>query len=58
MCSFYLMKYCFLEVRYRPLKGNTQFIFLCNPQTSSFNVCLMNMLKSTITKKVIVCFYK
>ena len=50
MCSFYLMKYCFLEVRYRPLKGNTQFIFLCNPQTSSVNVCLMNMLKSTITK--------
>ena len=37
-------------------KGNTQFIVLCNPQKSSVNVCLMNILKSTVTKNVIVCF--
>ena len=36
-------------------KGNAQFIFLCNPRKSSFNVFLMNILKSTVTKKVIVC---
>ena len=38
-------------------KGNAQFIFLCKPQKSSVNVCLMKMLKSTVTKKVIACFY-
>ena len=38
-------------------KGKVQFIFLCNPQQSSANVCLMKKLKSTVTKKVIVCFY-
>ena len=38
-------------------KGNAQFLFLCNPQKSSVNVCPMKILKSTITKKVIVCFY-
>ena len=32
-------------------KGNTEFIFLCNPQKSSVNVCLMKILKSTVTKK-------
>ena len=37
-------------------KGNAQFIVLCNPQKSSVNVCLMNILKSTVTKNVIVCF--
>ena len=36
------------------LIGNAQFIFLCNPQKSSVNVCLMKILKSTVTKKVIV----
>ena len=30
-------------------KGNVQFIFLCNPQKSLVNVCLMNILKSTVT---------
>ena len=39
------------------IKGNSQFIFLCNPQKSSVNICLMKILKSTFTKKVIVCFY-
>ena len=39
------------------IKGSVQFIFLCNPQKSSVNVCLMKILKSTVTKKVIVCFY-
>ena len=38
-------------------KGNTQFIFLCNSPKSSVNVCLMEILKSTVTKKVIVWFY-
>ena len=33
------------------VKGNAQFIFLCNPQKSSANVCLMKILKSTVTKK-------
>ena len=39
------------------LKGNTQFIFLCNPQKSLVNICLMKILESTVTKKVVVCFY-
>ena len=38
------------------IKGNAQLIFLCNPQKSLVNVCLMKMLKRTVTKKVIVCF--
>ena len=37
-------------------KGNMQFIFLCSPQKSSVNVCLMKMLKSTVMNKVIVFF--
>ena len=32
-------------------KGNAQFIFLCISQKSSVNVCLMKILKSTVTKK-------
>ena len=40
------------------IKGNAQFIFLCNPQKSPVNVCLMKVLKSTVTEKVIICFYK
>ena len=32
-------------------KGNGQFIFLCNPQKSLVNVCLMKISKSTVTKK-------
>ena len=39
------------------IKGNAQFIFFCNPQKSSVNVCLKKILKSTVTRKVIVCFY-
>ena len=37
------------------IKGNAQFIFLCKPQKPLVNVCLMKILKSTVTKKVIVC---
>ena len=33
------------------IKGNAQFIFLGNLQKSSANVCLMKILKSTVTKK-------
>ena len=32
-------------------KGRAQFIFLCNPPKSSVNVCLMKILKGTVTKK-------
>ena len=39
------------------VKGNAQFIFLCNPPKSSVNVCLMKVLKALSTKKVFVCFY-
>ena len=48
------------EVFYKKgiLNGNADFIFLCNPQKSSVNACFMKILKSTVTKKVIVCFYK
>ena len=38
------------------VKGNAQLIFLGNSQKSSVNVCLIKILKSTITKKEIVCF--
>ena len=39
------------------LLGNAQLIFLCNPSKLSGNVCLIKKLKSTVTKKVFVCFY-
>ena len=39
------------------VKGNMQFLLLCNPQKSLVNVCFMKILKSTVTKKVIACFY-
>ena len=32
------------------------FIFLCQPQKLSVNVCFMKILKSTDTKKVILFF--
>ena len=35
-------------------KGNAKFIFLFNPQKSSLNVCLIKILKSTLTKKKII----
>ena len=38
------------------VKGNAQFIFLYNPQKSLVNVCLIKILKRSVTKKVIVCF--
>ena len=38
-------------------KRNAQFIFLRNPQKSSVKVCLMKILKSTVTKKITVYFY-
>ena len=34
-----------------------QFIFLSDPKKSSVNVSLVKVLESTVTKKVIVCFY-
>ena len=37
------------------LKGNAEVMFLCNPKKSSVNVCLMKILKDTVTKKVILC---
>ena len=37
------------------LKGKAQFIFLCNPQNSSVNVCLIKKIKKHCHKKVIVC---
>ena len=46
---FTLMKFLF--------KKNAQFIFLNNPEKSLVNVCLVKILNSTVTKKVIVCFY-
>ena len=38
-------------LRYERVKENPQIIFLCNPQESLVNVCLMTILKSTVTKK-------
>ena len=39
------------------IKKDAQFIVLHNPPKSLINVCLMKILKSTVTKKVVVCFY-
>ena len=40
------------------IKGNAQFIFLCNPRKSLVNACLMKILKNIVKKsKVTVCFY-
>ena len=39
------------------VKGSAQFLFLCNPQKSSVNVCLMTIIKNTVTNKVIVSIY-
>ena len=41
----------------KAFKGKAQFIFLYNPQKSLVNVCVMKILKSTVTKKVNVCFH-
>ena len=41
----------------KKVRGNAQFIFLFNPKKSSVNVCLMKILKSTVTKNVVVCIY-
>ena len=40
------------------LHGNAQFTFLCNPQKSSVNVCLVKILKSAITKKRNCMFFR
>ena len=40
------------------LKGNAQFIFLCMPQKSSVNVCLMKILKSTVSFYLILSIAK
>ena len=39
------------RISFLDLKGNAQFVFLCNPQKPLVNICLMKILKSTITKK-------
>ena len=39
------------------VKGNAQVIFLCNSKKSSVNDCLVEILKSTVTKKVTVFLY-
>ena len=44
-------KICLIIMMTLCIKGNAQFIFLCNPQKSSVNVCLMKILKITATKK-------
>ena len=33
------------------LKGNAQFLFLCNPKKSSVNVCFMKIIKKHCHKK-------
>ena len=38
-------------VEKRILEGNAQFMFLRKTQKSSLNVCLIKILKSTVTKK-------
>ena len=35
----------------KELKGNAQFLFLCSPQKSSVNVCLMKIIKKHYHKK-------
>ena len=46
-----------MKYYYGSVKGNKQFVFLCNPRKSSVNICLMKILESTVTKKVVVGFY-
>ena len=36
---------------FRFIKGNEQFLFLCNPQKSTVNVCLMKIIKKHCHKK-------
>ena len=56
-CNYYHLRYKYSQSMFNNvLKGNSQLIFLCNTQKSSVNACLMRILKSTVTKKVIVCF--
>ena len=43
------------NIRDAVLKGNAQFIFLCNSQNHRLMFFSWKMLKSTVTKKVIVC---
>ena len=48
-------RWCFFKWQCRIyIKWNTQFIFLCDPQKSSVNVCLMKILTRTARKKEIV----
>ena len=39
------------NIKANSVKGNAQFIFLCHPQKLSVNVCLMKILKTTVTKE-------
>ena len=53
----YLYSVCLIcRVSRNTFKGNAQFIFLCNLQKSLFNFCLIMILKSNVTKKVIMGF--
>ena len=40
----------------KKVKEKTQFLFLCNPQKSLVNFCLMKIIKKHCHKKVITCF--
>ena len=57
LLSIVIINFKFDLINLKALEGNAQFIFLCNSQNPSVNVCLMKILKSTVPKKVIVCFY-
>ena len=57
LLSIVIINLKFDLVNLKAFEENVQFIFLCSPQKSSVNVCIMKILKSTVTKKVIVCFY-
>ena len=39
------------------LKGNAQFLFLCNPQKSSVNVSLMKIIEEHCHKKKELCVF-
>ena len=57
LSSIVIINLKFDLVNLKAFEGNAQFIFLWDSQKSSVNVCLMKILKSIVTKKVIACFY-
>ena len=54
-----ILKFCLnnLVSEQSDFYGNAQFIFLCNLQKSSINVCLIKLLKKHCHEKVTVCVY-